>query len=266
MITWIIETDIFNDHDTRLIEAAKAEGHEIILWDDEWLLQRKFPIPSNGFVIFHGSLGNASQIKTLTLWKPGAYCTTENFMCSSWYSACQEWLLHRIWVFTTVSEFVKNPDIVFEKIKATKSVFVRPDSPLKPFSGRAISKDNVSLKALDYGYYYDDENLPIVIAPIANVDREWRFIVVRNQVIAGSAYEADGRTEANCITSGNEWNYAQEIASSIDPPDDAYALDLCESEGKLKLLELNPFSGADHYACDRISIVKAMSTLAGQPA
>ena len=36
-------------------------------------------------------------------------------------------------------------------------IFVRPDSPLKPFSGRVLDRDSISLAALDHGFYFDDE-------------------------------------------------------------------------------------------------------------
>ena len=40
-----------------------------------------------------------------------------------------------------------------------------------------------------------------------------------------------------------------------------YVMDVCEADGELKLLELNPFSGADLYACDRRSIVQKIKAL-----
>lgn len=264
MITWIIESDIYNDNDSRLIEAAKAQRDEIILWDDQWLLHRKFPTPTNSFTVFHGSLGNASQIVNQTNWKPGAFCTTENFYCSAWYSDCKDWLLQKKWVNTTVSKFVDKPELIFEQIGATNSVFVRPDSPLKPFSGRVIHRGDITTKALDYGYYYEDENLPIIVAPVSVIDKEWRFVVVQKKVIAGSGYIAESRSESNCITSGKEWDFAQTIANIITPPDDAYILDICESKGDYRMLEINPFSGADFYSCDRTSIVRSISFLERQ--
>ena len=266
MITWIIESNIYDDNDARLVEAAKAQGHEIIRWDDQWILRNKFPTPLNSFIVFHGSLGNASQITSQTNWKPGAFCTTENLHCSAWYPDCKDWLIHKKWSSTTVSEFVENPGLIFEKIEAEGSVFVRPDSPLKPFSGRVIQKGSVSLKALDYGYYYQDKNLPIIVAPLSVIGKEWRFVVIKKQVIADSAYTAESREESGYISSGKEWDYAQVIANNITSPDDVYVLDLCESEGAYKLLEINSFSGADLYACDRTSIVESMALLAGQAA
>ncbi|HWQ45877.1 MAG TPA: ATP-grasp domain-containing protein [Longilinea sp.] len=264
MIAWIIEPDVFSDNDSRLAEAAISQGHEVIYWKDQWARDGVYPVPKNKFVVFHGSLGNAAQITAITYWKPGAYCSTEKFYCSTWYAECKDWLLNKTWVCTTVTELVRDPESIFKKIGADNSVFVRPDSPLKPFSGRVIHKDKVSLKALDFGFYYSDENLPIVVAPVRNITREWRFIVIKRQVTAGSEYVADGRSEAGSLASGKEWDLAQSIATHITPPDDAYVLDLCEAEGAVNLLEINPFSGADLYECDRNAVVASMARLASK--
>jgi hypothetical protein len=48
------------------------------------------------------------------------------------------------------------------------------------------------------------------------------------------------------------------------PPEEVYALDLCESEGELWLLELAPFRGADLYACDASAVVEAVGALAAR--
>ena len=261
MITWIIETEIFSDGDARLVKAAKSQGDDVIHWKDDWLFSQKFPQLSNSKVVFHGSLGNAAQICQSTSWRPGAFCNTAAFYCSHWYPSARQWLLHKQWQLLPARDFVANPEPCFQAVGATDAIFVRPDSPLKPFSGRVLQRNQVSLKAIDHGFYYDDEALPILVAPIVEVGHEWRFVVVNRRVVAGSRYEADSRTEEHAIFEGTQWEYAQGVASEIEPPDRVYVMDVCEADGELKLLELNPFSGADLYACDRHSIVQAIKTL-----
>ncbi|MEO1619385.1 MAG: DUF4343 domain-containing protein, partial [Planctomycetota bacterium] len=53
--------------------------------------------------------------------------------------------------------------------------------------------------------------------------------------------------------------FAQTVANAIPAPADVYVLDVCECDGELRLLELNPFGGADLYACDAVSIVGAVT-------
>lgn len=45
----------------------------------------------------------------------------------------------------------------------------------------------------------------------------------------------------------------------MEPPEPIYVLDVCLSESGLKLLELNPFSGADLYACDADAVVRTVA-------
>jgi len=142
------------------------------------------------------------------------------------------------------------------------AVFVRPDSPLKPFSGRVLASDKLSLEALDYGFYFDDASIPVVVAPVREVAREWRYVVVDRRVVAGSAYIASGRSATPDDPSGTPWKMAAEIAARLNPPEAAYILDVCEADGEMRLLELNPFSGADLYACQPEDVVDALSELA----
>lgn len=122
----------------------------------------------------------------------------------------------------------------------------------------------MSLAALDHGFYYDDPALPVVVAPVRSVGREWRYVVVDRLVVAGSAYASDGRSALPDDPGGSPWAFASDLARQIDPPEDVYVMDVCEADGQLWLLELNPFSGADLYACRCQDIVAAVGGAALQ--
>jgi hypothetical protein len=200
-----------------------------------------------------GSLGNAARIHREQLaWRPGSFCDTGAFHCSAWYERARPWLLNTAWDILPADQLVAAPPDY-------DPIFVRPDSPLKPFSGRVVARSQLTLAALDHGFYFDDPALPVVVAPVRQVVREWRYVVVDRQIVAGSAYAADGRRALADDPTGAPWAYAQTIASALAPPELIYVLDLCESEGALRLLELNPFSGADLYACDPDTVVQRVS-------
>lgn len=55
---------------------------------------------------------------------------------------------------------------------------------------------------------------------------------------------------------------AEEIALSMPPPTAVYVLDICRVGDDYRLLELNPFGGADLYDCDVHGIVEAASKYA----
>ncbi|MFN0198323.1 MAG: ATP-grasp domain-containing protein [Planctomycetaceae bacterium] len=225
---------------------------------DDWWENGMLPkFGDADIVIFRGSLGNANRIVAELDWCPGAICATNAFYCSSYYEHAKRWLLHEKWAFSTVEAMVAEPTEIAGKLARENQVFVRPDSPLKPFSGRVISLNNLTLESLDFGFYYDDSMIPVVIAPIKTILREWRFVVADREVVAGCAYNADdhsamGGDVAPAMT------MAIEIARKLEPPDPVYILDLCETDDGIRLLELNPFSGADLYSCDPDAVVFAV--------
>jgi hypothetical protein len=259
-ITWVLECDVFPNGDC-LRAGAAAAGHRIVDWSDEsWSDPGRLHL--DGTVIFHGSLGNADRVARELSWSPGAYCNTEAFRCSTWYPGASPWLLHRKWEVLPASRFVAEADAVLSRLGLAGSAFVRPDSPLKPFSGRVLHRDQITLAAMDHGFYYDDPDLAIVVAPVRSVSREWRYVVAGNHVVAGSAYLSDGRTAVQDDPRGAPWQFAAEVAERMAAPEDVYVLDVCESDGGLHLLELNPFSGADLYACNGVDVVTAVAAIA----
>lgn len=266
-VTWVLEADVFPSTHEAMREAIVAAGHDVLLWQDEWLSDGRWPALEGRAVVFHGSLGSADRIAGELPWRPGAFCATAAFDCTRWYPAAREWLLHETWVATTVAELVARPAAVLAGLGlaaagAPDRVFVRPASPLKPFSGRVLATDAITLAALDHGFYFEDDQLPIIVAPVREVAREWRYVVVDGEVVAGSAYAADGRTALPDAPAGAPWRFAAQVAAQLEPPEPIFVLDVCEADGALHLLELNPFSGADLYACDRPATVAAVSRAA----
>ena len=138
-------------------------------------------------------------------------------------------------------------------------VFVRPDSPLKPFSGRIVELEGLTLAHFDHGFYYDDAQLPVIVSPVRDIVEEWRFVVIAGQVRTGSGYQADGRTPMAAEQLPLET--AQEIVSNSEFDQPAFILDLCRSGDQVAVLELNPFSGADFYDSDPAAIVAGVEEL-----
>jgi hypothetical protein len=143
-----------------------------------------------------------------------------------------------------------------------KEFFARPDSPLKQFSGRVLDRDALTMEDFDFGLYFDDPQLPVVIAPKREIGREWRYVVIGNKVVAASGYDATGRKG---IPDDGPTAVASTIARRLTKPGDVYVIDLCESNGEVRLVELNPFSGADLYRCDGKAICEAMADHVRQP-
>ncbi len=263
VVTWVLEHGVFASGDAAWIAAIRAAGDRLVAWDDFWWSSGSWPKLDGGPVVVRASLGNAARIASELPWQPGAFCRTAAFHCSHWYPLAQPWLLQRDAVILPASRLVADPAAALRGLGAPERVFVRPDSPLKPFAGRVVATQGLTLRQLDHGFYYDDADLPVVVAPVRRVDAEWRYVIVDGRVVAGSAYEADGRKGRADDPGGAPWRFAAEIAAAMPAPERVYVLDLCSAEGRLWLLELNPFAGADLYGCDPVAVVRAVDAVAG---
>ena len=256
---WILEHNVFLAAGHPLTSAVARAGHRAIAWDDDRVSFQKLPPETEEPTMFHGSLEIADKIAKLKRWRPGAYCNTAGFMCSAWYPRLDLWLLNLTHVFTTVRKFVESPETIQAHFGGSE-VFVRPDSPLKPFSGRVVSLKDVTPAHLDLGFYYDDLDLPIVVAPPQpGLGMEWRFVVAKGETVASSAYVAEGRTAQEGDAPADAVRLANEIAGSFDAPDPVYMLDVIETPNGVRLLEINPFSGADLYRLDPGTVVDAVT-------
>jgi hypothetical protein len=262
--TWVLESSAFPGGHATLIPALAAACQRVVQWNDEWWMSGKWPRLADQAVVFQGSLGNAARVRSGLSWRPGAFCDVHAFACSTWYPLAGEWLVHRQWRVMPAHVVAEDPAAAVRRLGDLDSVFIRPDSPLKPFAGRVLARDKITLAALDHGFYYDDPTIPIVVAPVRGIGREWRYVVVDQTVVAGSACAAAERSARADDPRGEAWSFAAEIAAKLPAPERVYVLDVCEADGRLWLLELNPFSGADLYACDAGAVVAAVSKVAAQ--
>lgn len=261
-VIWVLEPDIFPETHVPIRNAIRNRGHRLVEWSDAWWSDGvPAQVPSTS-IVFHGSLGNAARIASDLHWTPGSFCPVESFRCSSWYESARQWLVHKDWHICTANELVARAPMIAKQLGATDRIFVRPDSPLKPFSGRVVEIADLTLAKLDHGFYYDDDTIPVVVAPIQIIGKEWRFVIANRTVITGSAYDPKTRKPLLAQLDSAAANFASRVAASISEPETVYILDVCECNDQLRLLELNPFGGADLYACDATAIIDSVSVIA----
>ncbi|MEM1027697.1 MAG: ATP-grasp domain-containing protein [Planctomycetota bacterium] len=237
---WVIEHGIFPDETTQaFVQAVQAAGHDCTKWDDDWWDNHKWQRLGGGPILFRGSLENAARVARELPWTPGSYCDVPAFNCSSWYPQAAEYLVHPAYRILPASDLVKHAAAIADEFGGRDQVFVRPDSPLKPFSGRVVEVEGLSLSHLDHGFYYEDEHLPVVVAPVQELGPEYRLVIVNGEPVAGSHYAASERIGDSAFFSDHPaWEQARKIAAYLTAPEAIYVMDLVESPNGLKLLEL----------------------------
>jgi len=256
---WLIEASVFPASAPRLIAALEESGCPWTRYEDG-MASSALP-PADACVIFWGSLGAAYGERVAARWTPGAIGDPDQFQCSVYHRHLGPVLANPDSVFTTVRALVNDPAAALSELGDLAHVFVRPDSPLKPFSGRSLAVSSLSLEALDHGFYYDDEDLPVVVSAAKHIDQEWRLVLAEGRVVTGCEYDAERRGGATGVPDA-VLALATQVATAAWQPAPIYILDLGVVEGSLRVMELNPFSGADLYHCDATAVVDAATHIA----
>jgi hypothetical protein len=128
--------------------------------------------------------------------------------------------------------------------------FIRPDSDSKAFEGGLY--DDVGLATATRRTSVS-ETTPVVFASPVKIEAEWRFFIVKSEVVGCSEYRHWGRLSTDGSVPHAAIEYAYECASRWGPAD-IYCLDLGATENRIGIVEANCFNASRFYgaAIDRI--------------
>lgn len=258
---WLIEVGVFPESAARVCSAIEARGDRWTRYVDG-IAEAELP-PREACVVFWGSLGAAYRDRVAARWQPGAIGDIEEFRVASYAPRLGPLLANSDTVTTTVRDLVEKPQSVLDTLHRPQRVFVRPDSALKPFAGRVLDASTITRAALDHGFYYDDDALPIVVAPARQIHREWRTVVAEGHVVTGCAYTADRHGAEETLPEPVR-KIAGQVARGDWQPAPIYIVDVAEVDNQIRVLELNPFSGADLYRCDPHAVVEAVARVSAR--
>lgn len=283
---WLIEDFDPDDSRTTLIEEVKQQGFqcEVIKYIPfESGSYDAIPNSSEQCVIFQGSLNLGRQLRREKSWIPGVWCSLENFECTAYYPHYAQYLLNDQYFFIPVKDLYRRKDELYKLLGIDDTLFIRPNSGFKTFTGRAIPREEFDS---DYEWMveFSGENALALVARPKPIEMEYRFIVAdemdlgetvkfgdpnNKAVLAGSAYRKEGGLwtawDNNSSQDRSAWEYLDSLLSRKSItwfPDPVFTVDVCLSGGKFWILELNSFSCSGLYACDLHRIVKGVSAMA----
>jgi hypothetical protein len=271
-VCWLIDADIFGEsYRNDLVGAIRDQGHYAKIihapsppfrWDDVGCSYRE-TFPADACVVAHGDIELVTRIREERRWTPGAFCTVENFFCSSYACRFGKYLLNRDYVMLPFGELDRRKEFLFETFGREGRIFVRPDSPLKLFTGQVASRETFAADLEYMAFYEFPENSIVLVSSPHTILNEWRFVIARGRVVAGCQYKCDGQLEYLPDYDERALELAQEIAAVNYEPDPAWVMDICKTaDGAYHLLEIGGFSFADLYACNKSDIVAAVSAAA----
>jgi hypothetical protein len=256
--TWMIQSNMEDVDTGPMIEQVLRQDMDVVCVKHRLGMEVKF----DGYdpcacILCYGDIDFVRQVYHKASFVPGAWCNFQNMKCSTYYAYLGKYLLNQQYAMMPVGDLLRRWDDI-TSIVPGKSLFIRPDSGAKPFTGYVIApaeKYKIQTLVTTVG----PETL-VVITTEKPITAEWRFVVCDRKIIAGCQYLPEESphypTTALCL--------ATDICREEWQPDLCYTIDIAESEGKMYLLEINGFSCAGFYQCNIGSIIGNASRIASE--
>lgn len=270
-VNWIIDADMFPLYREELVEVIERQGHNVKLiqcpsppyrWDDVGCSYRE-TFPQEACVVAHGDIELVTRIQRERRWVPGAFCSVDNYRCSDYVCWLGDLWINRDYTMLPFGDLRRQRDFLIERFGNDGQVFVRPDSPLKLFTGQIVSDSNFEDDMEFMGFYDFPKSSLVVVSSPKKIIEEWRFAVVEGEIIAGCKYADTTGQNYQSEYPEEALKLASRTAEREPKPDPVWIVDICRtSNGELHLLEIGGFSFADLYACDKAAIVEAVSATA----
>lgn len=268
-VNWLIEKYVFENYEDKLSIAIKRSGNNVIIYDEtEKTLKdicKRFS--QDDIVILHSSLQDGRKMIRLPYY-PGIFLNLENYECYNYYGYYGEHLLNSNYIMMGINDLPRRKNEIFNYF-GSDSIFIRPSNGFKTFTGQILPKDSFDDKydTLIKSYGGIDPGTLVILAPIKEIEEEWRFIVIDGEVVSGALYmnkEYREKWEAfwdkECEDQ-NAFNFAVQM-SKLYQPDKAYTIDICRtSDGEYKIMELNSFCCASMYGNNYNKVVHAINNL-----
>jgi hypothetical protein len=258
-VKWLMQTAMLErGPQPTLADAARARGHEVVVVHENDLAS--VPYAEGNCVLTYGTVEFVKRVERrfARWWTPGAYMRLENLRFSAFAAHHGVHLLNDDFVVLPFAEVLRRRPEAWGE-----AIFMRPDASTKSFTGFVVSETDFDfeMNSLLQTSHVQPEDLVVVAAPKI-IFEENRFVVVRGEVVAGSAYSWDDDKPASQGWDPDCFRLAQKIAKHAWQADTVYTCDVALTDLGPRLVELNSFSAAGLYACDLYHVVDAVSRAA----
>jgi hypothetical protein len=257
---WLIEKDVFFENEENFQNAFKKLGIESLFCDDILVKCFKddnpcFNFNKNDCVVFYGGIASARFLQSKMGWIPGVYCNVNNLRCTSYIPYFGKDMLNNDYIMLPLGDLRRRSEELFN-LWGDK-IFVRPNSCVKEFPGVIVHRDDYDI---DVAFMNSDPSTLIFVSKYKPIQREWRVVVCDKCVITGSQYIKDNDLKFDVLPDTVK-DYAQSLIGNWEP-DNVWTMDICESENKLYMLEINSFSCAGLYNSNIEKIVESVNRIA----
>jgi hypothetical protein len=264
--TWLIERGVYGEYAIAFQAEVARQGMNC--FEVDYRPGKKPPddifgcrnLADDACVVLWGTLPLVQQVQLHHTWVPGGWCNVKNLDGSTYYAQFGQLLLNHHCVILPGIEAIEMVDDLFSKFGINDEIFVRPSGVQKLFPGKVVYKDNFQ-EAIAASRY--DPAMQVLVAPPKEIGREWRLVIAQDEVIAASQYRENGALVTFPDYSEHVAQFAADALREVRWwPDRLYVMDVCESDNRLHILELNSFSCSGFYECDVEAIVRTASDVA----
>lgn len=267
---WVIDTYILENYPEiakKLPQVIRDEGMEVFETKYKPFAEaiEQDPIPFDPIerpVILYGTHGYIRRIKG-----PYVVYGTDTFRtrCSVYMNEIpRDWLLNADYLMLPYGE-VKRRDknALFGMFGGGNRLFLRPDSGFKTFAGFVLTYNDMDhqLHGTMKTSSVTDDTI-CLLAPTQDLLGEFRFVIGKGQVLAGSEYRWDQKLDIRSDYPPECRDLAQQVAELPWQLDSVYICDVALTDDGPKVVELNSFSCAGLYACDHRAVVRGVSDIA----
>lgn len=150
-----------------------------------------------------------------------------------------------------------------------ESMFVRPVNDSKHFTGRLFTADEFAIWRESIGNRETigrsslSPETRIQLAPPVTISAEYRFWVVKNEVVTQSLYRRDGEAIFSAEVDGPLRSFVEARIREWSPHE-TFVIDVCATANSIKIVEVNTLNCSALYAADVPRLVIALEEGYGQ--
>jgi hypothetical protein len=259
---WLIESGVYGSEIEPLAAEIQRQGMDCRFVAYRDIVRGPAPLPPGECAIVYGSYPTVRHAILHRGWHPGGWCNPDHLDCTTYYPHFENFLLNQHREIITGVGAIRDKRRLFAEFGNEGYVFARPTSLHKLFVGRLISENDFEAALAPTRY---DPESRVVIAHPREIGREWRLVIARDEVVAGSQYAESGVKSVSPHCREEVYAFARAMLDEVRwRPDELFMLDIAEADGRLHLVELNSFSCSWLYACDFARVVAAASEAASR--
>lgn len=270
-VGWLLDAVAFDYYHDEIAAAVVRNGHSVVSvkrpdppyqWDDVQATYRR-AFPRGACVVTHGDIDLVQRVRADRLWTPGVFATIERFFCSHYYARLGSFLLNEHYAMVPYGELPRCSPFLFDTLGRSGELFVRPDSPLKLFTGMTIARATFERDYEFMGFHGFPAETLVVVSSRKQIVAEWRFVVADRCIVSGSQYVDRDQKISRPANDPRALQFANQVVAAGYEPDPVWVLDVCQTDDqRYHLLEIGGFSFAGLYACNKDAVVQAVSEVA----